>query len=164
MKELTRRPTRIASLGAALAAVIVVGATAVGSPAGAVLAVIGTVSLAAGLVWGITDATDAGAGLLFVAVVLSGLQGMPPEVTVVGAIAALVALDLGRSAVELGEQLGRETDTRRLEAVHVVSSLSVGLVAATLGYGVYVFGGGGQPAGGVVLLLLAVVFLVAALK
>ncbi|MFP9192857.1 DUF7519 family protein [Natronosalvus vescus] len=164
MIEVTRRPTRISSVAATLAGGVAVLSAALGGPAGPTVGLVGFLVLGLGLHRGIYGAVDIGAGLVFLGVLFGGLQGAPVEATVLGAVTALVAWDLGTSAVELGSQLGREADTRRLEGVQLLSSLSVGLLTATVGYGAYVFGAGGQPAGAVVLLLLSVLFVVVGLK
>ena len=164
MIEVTRRPTRLSSFAAVLASVAAVVAGSLGGPAGTSIGFVGLLVLGLGLHRGISGAVDIGAGLVFLGVLFGGLQGAPVEATVLGAVAAVVGWDLGTSAVELGSQLGREADTRRLEGVHLLSTLSVGLLTATVGYGAYVFGAGGQPAGAVVLLLLSVLFVVVGLK
>lgn len=164
MMELTRKPTRrntVASLTAAVVALVAIGS---GSPAGGLFGLIGLGLLALGLHRGARLAVDFGGGVLFIGVILGGLQGLSPEATVIGAVGTLLAWDLANSAVELGEQLGRETSTDRLEAVHIITSLAVGLLSATIGYGVFVYSGAGYSLGVVVLLILAVVFLIAGLR
>ncbi|WP_449289598.1 DUF7519 family protein [Natronobacterium lacisalsi] len=81
------------------------------------------------------------------------------EPTLVGAVATVLAWDRAQAAIDLGEQLGREARTLRLEAVGLASSLVVGLASATVGYAIYVVGSGGQPVSALVLLLLAAVLL-----
>ncbi|MFP9059967.1 hypothetical protein ACLI4R_05480 [Natrialbaceae archaeon A-chndr2] len=164
MMELTRKPTRrntAASITAALGTLVVIGS---GSPAGGLFGLVGLGLLALGLHRGVRLGVDLGGGILFISVVLGGLQGLSPEASVIGAVGTLLAWDLANSAVELGEQLGRETVTGRLEAAHIVTSLAVGLLSATVGYGVFVFSGAGYSLGVVVLLILAVVFLIAGLR
>ena len=164
MMELTRKPTRNNTVASITAAVVTLVVTGSGSPAGGLFGLIGLALLALGLHRGVRLAVDLGGGVIFIGVVLGGLQGLSPEASVIGAVGALLAWDLANSAVELGEQLGRETSTDRLEAVHIVTSLAVGLLSATVGYGVFVFSGAGQPLGVIVLLILAVVFLIAGLR
>ncbi|WP_255167473.1 DUF7519 family protein [Natrononativus amylolyticus] len=160
MSEITRRPTRIASVVAAGAAIVAVAAVAMGSLNATAIAVLGAGTLGAGLIRGHRLAVDVGSLFVFGGVVVSGIGSETVEPTMVATVATVVAWDLGQDSIDLGDQLGREAETARLEAVHVVSSLFVGLLAATLGYAVFAFAAGGQPAGAVVLLLLAACFVV----
>lgn len=163
MTDVTRRPatlSRGAAIGGAIIAVLASGA---GSIYGVGIGVFGLALLSFGLVRGDRDGIDIGALAIFAGVVAGGLQGESVELTVIATIGTVLAWDLGHDAIDLGNQLGREAKTTRLEAVHIVSSLLIGLVAATVGYGVYSFAAGGQPIAGVVLLVLAAAFLVVAL-
>ena len=151
----THRPTVVsAALAATAALVAVVVGTAVSSTAVAI-GVAGTLVFAAGASRGSRIAVDLGCLAIFLGVVAGGIQGGSVERTLLAAVATVFAWDLGGNAIDLGEQLGREADTRRLEAVHAGSSLLVGLSAATLGYAIYVFAADGQPASAVSLLLVA---------
>ncbi len=163
MNELTRRPTTLSGSVAVGGAVVAVLAAGIGSVYGLAVGFLGVAVLAFGLSRGRRDAIDIGSLTIFAGVVVSGLQGGSVELTVLATIGAVLAWDLGQDAADLGEQLGRDAETRRLEGVHIVSSLLIGLVAATLGYGVYIFASDGQPVAGVVLLVLAAAFLVVAL-
>lgn len=155
MTDVTRKPTRLSSVGAGVAAVVAVLASGAGSVAGLAFAAMGLVILAAGLVRGHRTAVDVGGVVLFFGVLAGGLEATAVGPTVVATVATVLAWDLGHGAIDLGEQLGREARTSRLEAVHALSSLLVGLLSGTVGYAVYVVGGGGQPVAAAVLLVLA---------
>lgn len=155
MSGIERRPTLIeagVSGAAAVTAVAAVGAT---STAGLAFGTVGSVAIAFGLIRGTRAAIDGGSLALFLGVVASGLAVDGVEAALVGTVATVVAWDLGQGAIDLGDQIGRDSSTARLESVHVVSSLLVGLLSATVGYAIYVVGSGGQPAAVVVLLLAA---------
>ncbi|AEH35386.1 DUF7519 family protein [Halopiger xanaduensis] len=152
--DITRKPTRVASVAAALAALVAVFAGAA-APAGLAFGAVGALALAAALVLGHRTAADVGAVALFFGVVAGGLEATPVAATIVGTIATVLAWDFAHTAIDVGEQLGREARTIRLEAVAIVSSLLVGLVTGTIGYAVYVAGAGSQPVAAVVLLLVA---------
>lgn len=78
----------------------------------------------------------AGAALLFVTVVTSGVVRGASEVRLlVAGIAVVVAWDLGEQAVSLGGQVGRRARSHRAELAHASGSLVAGaaILAATLG-------------------------------
>lgn len=158
----TRRPTVLLSIAAAVAVSVGVLSTTVGPSSAITFGAVGAIIFAVGLVRSHQSALDAGALVVFAGIVVGGLEQTAVEPTVIGTISVVVAWDLGHSAVALGDQLGREAQTRRLEAVHVVSSLLIGLFAGTVGYATYV-AGGNQPVAAAVLLLLAAILLVVGL-
>jgi hypothetical protein len=160
MTEITRRPVVRSSLVAGAAALVAVFAAALGSTIGLAFAAVGATIFAAGLWRGHRRAVDAGAIVLFFGVVTGGIGTTTVEPTVAGTIVTILAWDVAHGAIDLGEQLGREADTTRLEAVQVVSSSLVGLLSGTVGYAIYVVGAGGQPVGAAVLLVLAALLIV----
>jgi hypothetical protein len=107
--------------------------------------------------------TLAGAGFLL-AILLAGARGAAPEALLVASLGAVLAWDVAEFAVGVGEQLGEQADTSRLELVHAAGSLLVGVVTAGAAYGVFLAAAGGRPAFAVVLLLLGTVVLVAVLR
>lgn len=163
--DLTRKPTLLSSAAALAAAILAALTAGLGSTTGLAFGAAGTGLLALGLATGIRSraAVDVGGVVLFFGVVGGGLEAAVVAPTIVGTIATVLAWDVAHTAVDVGEQLGREAPTRRLEAVAIVSSLFVGLVAGTLGYAVYVFGAGGQPVAALVLLLLAAALIIVGL-
>ncbi|SDR08119.1 DUF7519 family protein [Natronobacterium texcoconense] len=159
--DLTRKPTIASSVAAVVTATVAALVAGLVSVTALGVGVAGVVVLAVGLAIGNRDAVDVGALVVFLGILLAGLQGgaTAVEPTLVGTIATVLAWDRAHAAIDLGEQLGREPPTLRLEAVGFASSLLVGLLAGTFGYAVYVFGGGGQPVPALVLLLLAALFI-----
>lgn len=163
MSAVDRSPARLGrgvSVGAGLLALLSVGlysrpALAVGAP--------GLVLLVVGLIRGSDAAVTVGAFGLFAGAILAGARGAPVAPVLVSVTSAVLAWDAGGSAIGVGNQLGRDADTRRLEAVHLTASALVGAVTAGAGFGLYRAGTGGRPAAALVLLLVAAVLLVAAL-
>ncbi|NGM69322.1 hypothetical protein G6M89_09930 [Natronolimnobius sp. AArcel1] len=152
---LTHKPALLSSGVSIVAALVATVAAGLGSMTGLAFAAVGALALGIGLALGNRTAVDAGAVAIFFGVVAAGLEAVVVTPTVLGTIAVVLAWDLAHAAIDIGEQLGRETPTRRLEAVAIVSSMLVGLFAGTLGYAVFIAGAGGQPVAMVVLLLLA---------
>lgn len=154
-------PSRVVTLVAAgLALVTTLG----GTPTSVGVALIGAAVLALGVLAGSSTALDAGAGLLFLGVVLTAAFAASPALPLVGAVATVVAWDVGDTGISLGRQLGTAAETSRLEAVHAATSVGVGLAAAIGAYAVYVLAAGNQPLPALVLLLFAAVVLTAALR
>ena len=164
MTEVTRAPSWFAgSLALGFGAV---GVAASGLTDGAALLVgaAGLLSLVAGVARASRRfATLGGAGLLG-SVLVAGLGGAGPEALLVGLLGGLLAWDTAEFGIGVGEQLGRETETRRLVVVHAGASLIVGALAAGVGYGVYLRASGGQPVTALVFLLLGGVALAAVLR
>jgi len=73
-----------------------------------------------------------GAGLLFLAAVAAAPAGAPALVTFAGVAAALVAWDLGDTAVDIGGHLGDRAETRRAEVVHATGSVAVAVAGVAL--------------------------------
>ncbi|MFB6127927.1 MAG: hypothetical protein ABEJ79_11620 [Halolamina sp.] len=164
MSEITRRPPRLsASLATVLATVSLLAVGTTGSTALAA-GVAGLPLLGVGAFRGSRRAITYGAVLLVAGTLLGGVAGAGPEALLVGLVAAVVAWDVGHFGVGVGEQLGREARTGRLESVHFAGSLAVGAVTAGLGYAVFLAAGGGQPLVALVFLLVGGVFLVYALR
>jgi hypothetical protein len=150
-----------ASVVVALLAVVVVYP---GGLLAAALALAGGVTLAVGAVRGWRAPVTAGAALLFGAV-LFGAGGAPdPLFSLLGGALAVVAWDVAEFGVGVGEQLGREAPTARLEVAHAAASAIVGLLAVTAAYGVYAVAWDGLPTVALVCLLAAALSLTLALR
>jgi hypothetical protein len=164
MGEVTRSPSLLSvtlslvAAAASLVAGVVVGS--VGLPASA----LGVVLVGAGVFLGSRPLLTAGTAGLLLGLVIAGSAGAPPETLVTGVLFAVVSWDVGEHGIGVGEQLGRETDTTRVELVHAAASLVVGLLATVVGYGAYRAATGGQPVAALVFLLVGAVVLVAALR
>jgi hypothetical protein len=116
-----------------------------------------------GLVRGMTAGVTVGAFGLFAGAILAGAQSAPVVPVLIGVTFAVLAWDVGGTAISLGQQLGRDADTVRPEAVHMTGSIAVGVVTAGVGFGLYQTGTSEQPVAALVFLVIAAVLLVAAL-
>lgn len=104
----------------------------------------------------------AAAGLLAGAVATAA----HPPLVVALVVGALVVWDVGEFAVRVGEEVGRDADTTRVEAIHAAGSVGVGLVAALVAGGAWALVQQLNASGRVALVALAVavvgVFMLAA--
>lgn len=162
--EITRRPALFSTSLAVLAAMCSVVSVALGSLTGLALAGPGLLVVGVGLLTGGRRTLGAGGTLLVGGVLLAGAQGAGAESLLFGLLTAVLAWDVGEHGIGVGEQLGREAETARLELVHAGASTVVGVVAAGIGYGAYIAATGGQPVTALVFLLLGAVILVSVLR
>ncbi|MFC4407466.1 DUF7519 family protein [Haloarchaeobius iranensis] len=167
MTEIDRRPVRlsaIVSLGAAAVAALAAILTA---SVGGVVAGLGIVALAPGLVVGSRRLVHAGGVVLAAGMVVAGATGAGAAAELfllVGTAATVVAWDVGQNAVGLGQQLGQEAETTRAELAHIGATLVVGGVTVGVAYGLYQVAGTGQPLPALVMLLVAALVLTTALR
>lgn len=164
MTEVTRAPPPLSVALAVLAAGVALLALAVGGTASLATAALGALALLVGLVRATRRHVTLGAALLVVAVAVAGFQGAGPEPLLVGVLATVVAWDTAEHGIGLGEQLGREAGTVRVQVVHAAATIGAGAIAAGVGYAVYRTAAGGQPVTAVVFLLVGAVALAAALR
>ncbi|WP_128477518.1 DUF7519 family protein [Halorussus pelagicus] len=163
-REIDRSPARLSSALAVSAAALAAGTSALTTSAGLALGVAGFVVVAVGVVRGSRRGVTLGASALLVGALVGGLLVGAPYVLLPGVIATVLAWDFAEQAINVGEQLGRETDTTQLEVTHAAGSTVVGVGAGALGYGIYLAASGGQPVSALVFLLLAAVVLTSALR
>ncbi|MFC6992373.1 hypothetical protein ACFQH3_11820 [Haladaptatus sp. GCM10025707] len=164
MSDIDRTPPdfgRVLTMGVALVAVLV---AAYAGPATLLLALAGLVSMGIGVLRGRRLGVTVGAGVLFVALLLAGVSGFSTPLTLLGAGAAILAWDVGENAVSLGEQLGRETATKRAQLVHAGGSLVVALLVGTLAVGVFELATGTNSLTALVLLLIGALMLTSVLR
>lgn len=154
MSEITRRPSGFGTSVALAAGLVSLLATTLANPVGALAGVAGLALLGGGLALASRRLVSLAGVVLLVGVLYAGYVGASPEPLLVAALFAVLAWDVASNAVSIGNQLGRQSRTRRAETVHAAVSLVVGAFAVVVGYGVYVAAAGGQP-------LTALVFLVA---
>jgi len=164
MREITRRPTRLSSAVALVAGLLSVVTAAPYSGIALAVAGLGFAVLTAGVAVGSRPLVTVGPIGLFTGAVAAGAEAAPVASTLFSILAAVLAYDFAATAVDLGAQLGREADTRRLELFRIGTTSFVGSVVAVVSYFVYALGTGGQPLSAVVALLLAVVVLFVALR
>lgn len=164
MKPIRRAPSSGARWGAILAGLVALGTSGFYSWPALVVGGLGFAVLAIGLLRGSNANVTGGAFGLFVAAVLAGVGAGPIGPVLVSVIAAVLAWDYGGTAISIGNQLGTEAETGRIEAVHMGGSALVGTVTAGVGYGLYWAGSGGKPVTALVFFVLAAVFLVQSLR
>lgn len=164
MSEVTRRPSWFGialSLGAALFSVL---GTLFAAPTGAVASLAGVLVLAGGLAVASRRVVTVGGAVLVGGVLYAGYLGAQPEPLLLGALFGVLAWDVASNAISVGNQLGRESRTRRAETVHAAGSLAAGAFSVVLGYGVYLAAGGGQPLVALLLLVVGAVALVSGFR
>ena len=160
MSVVDRSPPRL-SEGLALGAGAVGALALVVSPPAFGLGVLGVIAVGVGLLRRSRAAVTLGAAGVFCGVLLAGLTGVPPELLLCSTAGAVVAWDIATFAIDLGAELGRAAETRRLELVHAGASTALALGAAVVGAVVYRLVGGGPALAPVALLCGAVVLAVA---
>lgn len=163
-RDIDRSPALLSTLLSATAAAVSAGTSALASSLGLAAGAAGFLVVVLGLIRGSRRAVTLGAAALLVAALAGGLSTAIPLLLLLGVIAAVLAWDFGEQAINVGEQLGRETDTIRLEVTHAAASTVVGVGAGGLGYAIYLGASGGQPVTALVFLLLAAVVLTSALR
>ncbi|SFR90254.1 hypothetical protein SAMN05216559_0771 [Halomicrobium zhouii] len=107
----------------------------------------------------------AGAALLFVGVVTSGVvRGASEMQLLVAGVASVLAWDLGEQSVSLGGQVGRRAQTHRAELVHAGGSLLAGVAILGVTLGVAAMDVQGLSLAGFAVLLVAGFALVVAMR
>ena len=164
--ELNRDPAVVSSVVSVIAGFLAVLVTAPALGLAIPFGLAGVLFLALGLFRvGSRGWVSLGVTSIFIGIVVVGALGAAPPLTLLtGAVALFVSWDVGQHAVTVGEQFGRTAPTQRGEVVHAAASSLVGVLAAGVAYGIYLFGAGDQPALAIILLLLGVVGLVWALR
>lgn len=163
MRAIDRSPARLSSWIATGAGIVAVVTSGLYSWFALACGLLGLSVVGIGLVRGSRGMVTAGAVGLFAGTLVAGAGGAPTLLIVLSVTATVVTWDVGASAISIGDQLGREADTTRIEAIHAAASISVGVVTAGIGYGIYRTTAAGQPLAALVFLLLAAVLLSSAL-
>lgn len=164
MSVIDRSPTTPGRIIAFLAATVAFLTTLTGRSGSIGVGLVGAGLLALGVFAGNRNAIDLGALGLFAGVVFAAAWSTSPVLPLIGAVATVVAWDAAENGLTLGQQLGRDAETGRAEAVHAAVTLGVGVTAAIGAYAVYRLSAGNQPLPALVLLLFAAVVLTAALR
>ena len=124
----------------------------------------GTTLVAAGIVFRSRRTVGYGTLVLLATVTLSGVEGGTPARVVLSTSLALLAWDTGRYGITVGEQLGRDAATTRLELAHATAIASVSAAAGAVGYATFLFVDGGESGVAIVTLTVGVLVLVTVLR
>lgn len=104
---------------------------------------------------------SAGVGLVLAGqLVAGGFTGVPVEFMLIGVSATVLGWDVGLFGIDVGQQLGRQTVTQRLEVTHTVFTLSALAIANVFVYGIYRLSGAGRPASAVALSVIGAILFV----
>ena len=163
MTRVNRAPARLSTWAATGLALLAFGTSGFYSWFALPVAVLGLLVLVLGVSRGTPSSVSTGAFGLFLGSVVAGVDGAPTISVLVGVTCVVLAWDAGRNAISVGNHLGSEASTRRVEVVHLAGSFAVGAVTIGLGYGLFLAGPGAQSISALVLLVIAAVLLVAAL-
>lgn len=128
------------------------------------IGIVGATMVAIGVSRGSRRAVAVGIVASLVAVIVAGAAGGSTGIVLLGGLGAVLALDAGVYAIDLGQQLGRDAQTASLEAYHLASSATVGIGVLTVGYAIYVLSPGGYPVLALVLLIVAAGLVVIAIE
>ena len=150
------------SLGVTGVSAATVAALLVTAPGPLGVALLGGAALAAGLAWRREGVLALGAGTLFTAVVLAGIDGRSTGWLLAASIPALLAWTSARHAVGLARQMG-DGATLRVELVRTVSTVTALVAGGAGGYLVTRTVTGGKSPLALALLLVAVVAFTVAL-
>lgn len=164
MSTIDRSPARLSARLGLAAGAVALAAGGLYAPPALPVAVLGLASFVAGVRRGSWSTVTLGALLLLAGAMAGGIYGAPVEVLLAGVTAAVLAWDLGQYAIGVGEQLGREADTVRIEAVHAATSALAGSVVALFGYGLYRTVSGAFPLAAFVFLAVAGILIAVALS
>lgn len=118
------RPSVAVAVGAGSVAVLLVGVT---GATGFGLAVLGWASLVGGIAARSRTAVTAGLCVLWLAIVVGALAGLAVEAVGVALVAAVLAWDAACRGLTLGEQLTTRASTARIEGMHALATVGVGL-------------------------------------
>lgn len=162
--EIDRSPARLSSTFAVGAMLIAATAIVLVGGVGTFAGLIGALVIATGVVTGSRRGVTLGSGVLLIGLLSGAVTAAPAELLLPGMMATVLAWDLGEQAINVGEQLGRDADTRRLELAHAAASTVVAVIGGAIGYGIYRVGVGNQPVTALVFLLLAALALASALR
>lgn len=159
--DVDHTPARISGALAVVSGFIVVLASGLTSVLALLFAVLGLVGLGTGIfLLQSRRSVVVSTGVLFIAVLVSGVMGNTAELLLASGLGTILAMDLGQNSVSIGRQMTSATYTKRGEVVHAGASAVVGVVITAIGYGIYLVSAGGQPVAALVLLLLATLLLV----
>lgn len=100
-----------------------------------------------------------GVALVVVGVIVAGVVSMPIAWTLLAGTVAILGWDAGSTTLSLGEQLGRQAQTHRIEAMHIGSSAAVGFGTVAIAYTVIYTAGGARTVSAILLLVVAVAIL-----
>ena len=164
MSRLNHGPTRLSSLAAGLLGFVAVVTSGYFSWTALALGSAGLLALVIALVRASYRLTSLGAVGMILASVATSLGGVPAWSVLMSVVGAVVAGDAARTAISVGNQLGRNAKTSRLESVRLVSSIGVGIISVVIGYGLYLFAEVDQPTTAIVFLVIAAVLLMQALR
>lgn len=99
-----------------------------------------------------------GTALMLIAALISGAFGVvPPAVLLLGIAAIFVSWDASQHAVSLGNQVGRQTRTRRNQMVHSAGTILGLSIASGVLFGVYAIAGDNHPGPAVALIIIGIV-------
>ena len=159
-----RAPTRLSSVFASVAALVAVTLPGMYSWLALGTGAVGLVVLVVGVLAGRQAVVTVGASVVFVAVLVAGLEDAPAFVLLTATVLVILTWDSASTALSLGEQLGREAPTSRIEVVHATATAAIGSGAIAVAYGTYQVAGGEGSLTAVVFLLLAAVLIASALR
>lgn len=101
-----------------------------------------------------------GVGSILVGSLITGAYGaVPAPQLLIGVSAAVVAWDVGQHGLSLGDQLGTNASTSRLELVHATTTMLTIGVIDLVAVGIFMVAGAGRPASAIALLMIGVVLI-----
>ena len=159
--EVTHAPPRMSQMIAVVAALIGALFTAPFATLAIPFGIAGFGIIAAGLFYTYSRAwvTIGTALVLFGAVITGAYGALSLELMLVGVGSVIIAWDTGQNGIVIGEQIGRETRSRRLQISHAATSaIAIGLVSS-VAYAVSLFAGDGRHAAGVATAVLGIVLM-----
>lgn len=162
--EFDDRPPRLGLVIAFGLIAISAGLAGSGSGLTLALAVIAFALLVGGLFVGIEPLLTAGAVVLFLSHIARMGLGGDMELSILGAIFAVAAWDIGEYTHDLGHYVGREAKSTHAVLAHSMASLMAGILPVAVGYVVFSLSPGGRPLSALVLLLLAAVLITVGLR
>jgi hypothetical protein len=83
--------------------------------------------------------------ILFGAILTGAYGAVSTELILIGSVSTVLAWDAGRQALSIGQQLGRDTESRRAQLVHVAASAVVLGTVAVFAYAISLVAEGAGP-------------------